>query len=249
MTEQPRRWDVIGELAELLPSPSEEWDARYRRLMKDEYLHNKYNRAARLAEKQDYIRRYCPELIECNSPHLVVDVGCAMGEFLEICRYKGWAVMGVDASTGFGGMGDEYLTLSRMLTARQRIEAHYVGLDGYLRIAKSIHHGRKAGFINFQGSFAQCFHEFLDGPHHHEEHCASAQHWRFCNELFAKWRECFSVLRSVAAPAGRLLIVANRTGNRPEWGEYKRHIEREAKAAGWKLIHAEQTWIHKWERV
>ena len=232
----------------LFPAPTRDWDIRYRNLLSDEYLRSKYDRMRRLTDKRNYINRYAQELLAPPEEFgVVVDIGSAFGEFLELCRALGWHVLGVDASTGYGGMGDPYLQLSRMMTDRQRISVQYIGLDGWLTNAYHLHRDSRApSFINFQGSWAQCWHKYLDGPMHHETHDARSQHWRFCWQLEIEWTRAFHTMYDVLRPSGILLIVDNRTGTDEECAEYSRRIQQHASDVGFRLIYSESTYVHKW---
>lgn len=203
-------------MLELYPSPSHAWMARFVELTSTDYLSKKYNRQKRLREKLDYINEHCGEIRQAE-PGVVVDIGPGPGEFLEWCRSFGHMAYGVDAAIGEGGMGNEYLELSRLLTHRQELQVDYIGFREWLKNKEdesiSLIDGEVI-LINSQGSLEQCFAEYLLGPPHHEHHDCHKQLWdheRF-NELWEEFDRMFAVFRRLLHEDGHVLIYCNGAG-------------------------------------
>ena len=238
----------IGSRPELRPAPSPEWEAEYIRLMRDPHLAKKYDREARLIENINYIRDYCPCLTQPQRG-TVVDVGPGAGEFLEWCRLFGSDTLAVDSPDGQGGMGAPYVTLSRMMHERQGIDAVYCGWREWLPAA-SPPPGATSGlsFVNFRGSFAQCYSDLTCGPPHHEHHNAQKQWWRFDSKLIREWRFCFESAHDMLLPNGQLLISANRLGGRDNQRRYESVICKIAAEAGFRLeLHIPMA-VHRWRK-
>jgi len=242
----------IADHLPLNPVPSDLWQARFNELMRNPWLRKKYNREERIREKWAYVHDYCPELIadETGGPGHVVDVGPGPGEFLEIARNFGHSVYGVDSPDGQGGMGCDYVELSRLMCWRQNIPVAYTGLIAYLDgLVDTQPEPPSASLFNFQGAWAQCWADHVDGEPHHIHHDVHKQHWRFTPELHCKWVQAFRAMAKHLCHGGRILIVANRLGDRPNQVEYDHAICHAAEKAGLSLVLHEDTWIHKWEKV
>jgi SAM-dependent methyltransferase len=230
--------------------PSTDWLAAYLEVLNDRYVRSKYDRQERMAEKQQYTDDYCPE-VRKKMPGLVVDIGPGPGEWLEIVRHHGNHIYGVEAATGVGGMGNRYLQLSRLLHDRQDILCEYGGLEIYQRRldSPSVEKSPSISFINFQGSWAQCFAQFVNGPPHHLHHDVRRQRWNFTAELEQEWIATFTILRRALLPGGRILIAANRLGPKTDHPKYAMKIKAAAKAAHLKLILDHADYVHKWQKT
>lgn len=240
-------------LAERLPLntvPSAEWQSEFERLMRDPYLAKKYNRAERLQEHMAYIQDFCPE-VSRRLPGDVVDIGPGPGEFLELVRMFGNSVYGVDAETGTGGMGDGYLSLSRLLCARQRVPVAYGGLPwfvSHLKATREIGITAEALF-NFRGSWAQCWHEHIGGEPHHLHHDVRKQYWIFGTKQRDAWLETFEVMHKRLIPGGHVLIAANRLGGSDSQQQYDEEIRKIAEVCGFRLVLEKDGWVHKWRKA
>lgn len=131
-------------------------------LLRDPYLAKKYNRAARIKEKQDYIERLAPEIAQGGL--FVADIGPGPGEFLEWARHYGNKILGVD-SPSENAMGAEYEVLSRLCHEYQKLPVLYYGLDGFIK-------DPLGGFdlINLQGSLEMAMEPCLVGEDFHKHH-------------------------------------------------------------------------------
>ena len=232
----------------LRPVPSGDWQREFDRLMRDDYLRKKYNREARVKEHLEYIRAYIPEITK-SGKGLVVDIGPGAGEFLEWCRKFGWQTLGIEAVSGDGGMGDEYLRLSKLMHERQKIDVRYCGWQGFVEYLHSGTCTLKAALFNLRGSWAQCYADFVDGPAHHLHHDVRQQRWRFGETLRLRWQRAFMVMGQHLLPEGRILIVANRLGEKSDQDQYCEEIRRAADDAGLVLVKHESNYVHQWERA
>jgi len=225
--------------------PDVQWQRAYDTLLHDPYLKKKYDRRRRLHDKLRYIRDYCPELIEgapASSCPVVVDVGLGPGEFLEWCRQFGWRILGVESPSGEGGMGSAYWELSRLMHWRQELPVDYQGFQSFFQRVRF----RDAELWNFQGSWAQCWANHLDGEPHHEHHDAARQSWRWTESLLQGWRDAFDVMANSLNRGGHVLIAANGIGNDACRTRYDREIRRAAKDAGLELVMHKPPLLHKW---
>jgi 2-polyprenyl-3-methyl-5-hydroxy-6-metoxy-1,4-benzoquinol methylase len=142
-------------MLELKPT-SEEWKRKFRKLLTDPFLSRKYDRKRRIRDKISYIGENCPSLK--NGGFAVLDIGPGPGEFLELCRYYGNKIRGIDAPPDDCEMGENYLKLSRMLCERQKVPVDYSGFHGKTKLKN-----KSVDFINMQGSIEQCFYDCLTG--------------------------------------------------------------------------------------
>lgn len=238
----------------LMPIPQRPypgWQAEFDRVTSDQYVARKYNRAERIAEKLAYIEDHCPEVKQGGGA--VLDLGPGPGEYLEICRHFGNHVAGIDAPTGDGGMGNEYLLLSELMCQRQRITVWRNGLlpiiNGESPLGSSgsrIHLQPGFSLINSQGSIEQCFaHRMVGTPHHVHKNCRLLA-WKVDDELRAEFRQMMERFHWLLRPGGAVLIYANGAANTPE---YTREIKEAADAAGLKLVREDVDGrLHRWER-
>lgn len=209
-----------------LKKTTEDWLPTYELLVKsDEWLMQKLNRQRRLKEIDQYIDKWCPE-VKTGKPGLVVDVGCGPGEFLEIARMYGNTILGVDASSGLGGMGDQYLAASKMLLERQKVPAIFEGLDGFLF---RLNHHALVGvkLINFRGSIEQCFADFMEGEPHHIHHNCKRLRWRIDERLESATRFMLTSFKCCLNHKGSLLIHANGAANTDDWYSMISEVSRE----------------------
>lgn len=228
----------------LFPVPDGAWTACFRRVMQDEFLKQKYDRSQRLKAKWDYLHTVLPEMVD--SPRrgtTVVDVGPGPGEFLEWCRHFGYAVRGVDAASGCGGMGDPYLELSRLMTRRQRIPVDYCGLTEWIARHHEILSPGSVALINSQGSIEQACSRWMDGESHEVHHDCRRLKWRVGDELSAFFREMMAAWQSWLVPGGTIFIYANGAANTRA---YAKAIERAARSVGKLTLVRREKRIHKW---
>jgi hypothetical protein len=180
----------------------------------------------------------------------VVDVGPGFGHFLEVVRDLGCPAFGIEATTGDGGMGDEYLALSRLLIQRQRLPVMCIGFRNWLALVrKDSGVAADKQLINFQGSWAQCWSHHLGGVPHHVNHNAGEQYWLWGDTLTEAWTQAFITMCGLLLPEGHILIVANRTGDAECQRRYDQEIVDCADSAGLECAMREGGYVHKFRRA
>ena len=220
---------------------SAEWDEEYNLLMTDSWLKNKLSRDNRLKEHYDYIDRYLPE-IKTAEPGLVIDLGPGCGELLEIAREYKHDILGVDAETGAGGMGDKYLRVSQLMTQRQEIPVEYVGFSQWIQqdfctLTSSV------VVINSRGSIEQMYHKHMEGEPHDLHHWCGMLSWKIIGTLRDEFSRMFRTFWMLLRPGGVVRIHANGARNTDD---YHRMILECSKTSGLKMIANESNRLHKW---
>ncbi len=230
----------------LLPlklNQSVKWDEEYNYLMMDPWLKKKLARDSRLKEHYDYIDQYLPE-IKTARPGLVIDLGPGCGELLEIARTYRHDILGIDAKTGVGGMGDKYLRVSQLMTQRQKIPVEYVGFFEWIgesQASCNLTSGVVA--INSRGSIEQMYHNHMIGEPHDRHQCCSKLAWNITGTLKDEFIRMFRVFWTLLRPGGVVRIYANGAQNT---NEYDKLIRECSKTSGLKLIANESDRLHKW---
>lgn len=202
----------IDRICPLYPEPSSCWLAEMAELKKDGFIAKKYERRRRLVDKLQYIKAFCMHLL-APGPGLVIDVGPGPGEFLEIVRSAGRDVLGIDAPSGSGGMGDKYVRLSQLMHLRQNLRVNYAGLLEFIPTKLSQELAGTAVLVNLQGSIEQCFAQYMEGEPHDQHHDCKQLSWRIDNALRAKLCEMFATFASWLIPDGHVLIYCNGAAN------------------------------------
>jgi SAM-dependent methyltransferase len=200
---------------ELNDEPSPEWGYRFARLLESAWLNRKIDRYRRLREMNAYIRVHCPELL-LGGDGLVVDVGPGPGEFLELARAMGFAILGIDAAKGAGGMGYEYLEACRLLTDRQKLPVLYDGFERWVFDDHSVINGTVA-LINFRGSIEQAFSRHMLGEPHDQHHNCRLLRWSMSAALREHMQVAFNQMARLLRPGGSILIAANGSANDEEY--------------------------------
>ncbi len=229
---------------DLLPlklNRSEKWDEEYNFLMADPWLKKKLERENRLKEHYDYIDQYLPEIKTAESG-LVIDLGPGCGELLEIARKYKHEILGVDAKTGEGGMGDGYLSVSQLMTERQKIPVEYVGFSEWIErdfcnLTSSV------VVINSRGSIEQMYHNHMEGVPHDKHQCCGKLAWKITGMLEDEFMRMFRVFWTLLRPGGVVRIHANGARNTNEYDDLIREC---SKTSGLKLIANESNRLHKW---
>ncbi len=232
--------------------PNLSWTARFESLMRSPFLAKKYDRAKRIAENAKYIDDYLPELraakpdviVSRVEPGFVIDIGPGPGEFLEIARALGHIVLGIDAAVGEGGMGDDYLDLSRLMTDRQEIAVEYIGFQKWLSEDRQILDG-ECNFINCRGSIEQAFADCMTGPPHDEHQCCRKLRWKEDHLTATRFIRMFQRFRTMLRSGGIVLIHANGSAD-DTW--YDTTIQRAARSAGFELVKRWDERLHKWRK-
>ena len=225
----------------LKPIRSTEWEEEYNLLMQDTWLRKKLKRESRLKEHYDYIDQYLPE-IRTMERGLVIDLGPGCGELLEIARMYKHDILGVDAKTGAGGMGDSYLRVSQLMTQRQKIPVEYVGFREWVEqefrnLTSSV------VVINSRGSIEQMYHSHMEGESHDRHQCCHRLAWKITGALDDELARMFRVFWMLLRPGGVVRIHANGARNTEA---YNKMVLECSKASGLKLIANESNRLHKW---
>ncbi len=209
---------------DLKPVPNKTWQSKYDKLMEDKYLSKKYNRTKRLGEKRKYISTITPE-IKRKKDKLILDIGPGPGEFLEVCREFGHRTIGIDAEIKDCEMGDEYIKLSKLMTQRQKLDVHYIGLENYLNcpqkeegLSDDLIKSESVFLINMQGCIEQCFHNYMDGPPHKQTKKASLLSWRI-EDVEPLIHAMFTEFMRILEDGGYIVIWANGAKNKPQYDD------------------------------
>lgn len=180
-------------------------------LKKDPYIAKKYDRKARMKEKQDYIEKLAPEIAKGGLS--VVDIGPGPGEFLELCRHYGNTIFGVD-SYEENAMGLSYLKLSRLCHSFQLIPVNYCGLDGFMFDKKATGYD----LINLQGSLEMAMEHCLVGKDFHQHHNVRDMvlDLMLGREYLLK---VFKAFKEKLVPGGRVILYCNQVKNQSEYAD------------------------------
>lgn len=217
-----------------------EWQADYDRLMHDPYIRKKYNRARRIAAKIDYVRDMVPEVKTGNG--VVLDIGPGPGEFLEVCRAYGNKVGGIDAKIDDCEMGDEYIRLSKLMTARQGIQVWYNGFENRVIPMPD----NSVSLINSQGSIEQVMKKHLVGPPHKQTKKASLLEWTGDDWMRLDFENMFIEYDRVLKRGGIVCIWANGAKNTRVYTEL---VDRLARKQDWDLVKAKGDRFRKWVKL
>jgi SAM-dependent methyltransferase len=227
-------------LLRLNPVPNAEWQKKYDRLMANPYLSKKYNRKKRLRDHQLYIDNLSPEVKRCKGK-LIVDVGSAMGEYLELCRGYGHNVLGVDAPLNNAEMGDAYIQMSKLMTQRQEIPVYYIGFEKWLD--ENNLPDESVYLINMRGSINQCFAKYLQGPSHRDTKDSSLQKWDMSPKLWDAMYKMFEEYHRILEDGGYIVIHANGSANNPQYDSLI--LETLKKFPTFKLYYKKGKTLHK----
>ena len=231
-------------------SPGKRWERRRDELLQDSWLANKTDRLRRLREHAEYVQKYCPEITTIEPKGLVLDIGPGPGELLEIARYYGHEIFGIDAADDTtGGMGREYLEYSQLMTERQKLNVEYCNFRWWLENVLS--YGTvewrdmpaSCVLINSRGSIEQAMSEYMDGVPHDVHHDCKRLAWRENGETSDAFEGMFTKLKKMLRPGCCLLIHANGCAN-VEY--YDKLVLESAERAGLRLAMYESPTLHKW---
>lgn len=214
-------WDLP-----LNPSPGSDWDRSYFELLKDPFISKKYNRVNRLNDKIIYIKKYLPEIKESTGS--VLDIGPGDGCFLEVCRFYGNEIRGIDAKLDDSDMGDAYMRLSKLLVERQKIPVDYVGFDNLLKLGPLPFETNSLSAINSQGCIEMIFRDFMEGQPLKEHRNTSKISWNITPNLQDMFLTFLSESSRILKPNGILLIYGNACGNQNSYHEMIHDISKKA---------------------
>lgn len=195
----------------------------YERLMQDAWLARKTNRERRLNEIINYIDQNCIAEMNPHKKGLVVDIGPGPGEFLEIARLKGNKILGVDAPSGKGGMGENYVRVSQLMHIRQKIPVMYVRFTVWLSSQTASQTAPDCKLINFRGSIEQCFSKYMDGPGHDKHQDCMQLSWKENDATIDAIEHSMEIMSQLLVRRGAVLIHANGARNH-QWFWKKLHI-------------------------
>ena len=233
-------------LLEMKAKDLKKWESEYNRLIESprgKWLKKKTDRRRRLREISTFIDKYCPEIRTGFGS--LIDVGCGPGELMEIARYHGHDTWGIDAISGNGGMGDEYLSMCKLLTKRQGLRVDYIGCRGW-NINWESRNNPAAHLIVCRGAIEQIMHESMDGVPHDIHHNCMAMSWQETNETVDRLVDFCSKARICGRPNGHLLIHANGARNT---GWYDEAIVRAARESGFQLVMRDGERLHQFRLV
>ena len=228
----------------LLPV-DEKWVAEYEALTAgNEWLRRKVGRDRRINEQGQYLLDNVPEVLGMDEEDLhVVDLGCGPGELLEIARHYRFKPYGVDAQSGAGGMGDDYLRVAALMCSRQAIPTYRFGYDAWLNSGFPKALTGKVALINSRGSWEQMHAALMDGTPHDQHHRADRMTWRLGPSLETYAMKEMATLRACLHPRGVLLIHGNGAVNHADYAKVLLHA---ANAAGLENVVANGH-VFKWK--
>lgn len=225
------------------------WHVQWDMLMSDPWLKKKLDRNMRVNEHLKYLYDYVPEFFDETLPAgAVCDVGCGCGELLEIARFYGRDAFGVDADSGEGGMGEEYLYASQLMVQRQDLEVIYCGGQTFFAKVNCGDYGYRDGtvaLINSRGSLEQIFSDCMEGEPHHKHHLAKTMHWRLNDKIVERQLErMFTAIHRLLVAGGRFMLHCNGARNGEQVDIL---LDQLATKFGFKTLMSGKR-LHKWER-
>jgi len=207
---------------ELKEIPYNGWEEKYKELMKDKYLSCKYNRERRLKDHVKYINECTPEIKHCTGK-TVLEIGCGMGEWLELCREYGHKGMGIEAELADCEMGNEYAKMIKLMAERQELDIKFVDFEkclssrDYADATGAEMKDSSVFYINMRGCIEQCFKRHMIGPPHKETKDCSKLAWAITPALWDLFYKMFEEFNRILEDGGYLYIWANGSKNDPEY--------------------------------
>jgi hypothetical protein len=225
--------------------PNPQWQAQYDALTADnQWLAGKVDRKRRLREHAEYLTNFVPELFSIRRGGLVIDLGPGPGELLELTREMGFDVLGIDAKNGTDGMGDEYLTISKLMAERQELPIEYCGLKKFT-MQDDPALAQAAVLINSRGSIEQMFSAQMEGAPHHLHHDSNQLSWLENGSTIDQFVHFFRICTRLLNVGGFMLIHANGAQNS---GWYCKAIVKAAEECGGLRLLMREGLVHKWVR-
>lgn len=198
----------MPELPEKIPFTPEQ-QARVDKLLRDEWLRKKTNRARRIYEHLDFLNAHVPEIL-IGPPTRVLDIGPGCGETLEIARAYGHSHLGIDAPSGAGGMGNAYVEYSRLCHEALGLNVAYCGLEGALTYTQQFN---TTGLIVSRGSWEQSLSSLMEGEPHDKHHDSSKLSWIESSDTEHKIRVVLEYVKCLLSPGGVFLLHMNGAKN------------------------------------
>ena len=233
---------------ELYPSPNDKWDIEYADLLQDSFISKKYDRKKRLKEKNDYIEQYLP--IIKNGGGYVLDIGTGPGEFLEICRFYGNKIIGIECRAGdINMMGKQYHKLSELLHQRQCIDVKYDNFESFIENGRLPFDDNSLSVINSQGSIEQVFRNYMKDFEDERDGWIPSHNgvWIIDDKLAALFKVFFSEMERVLIISGTILIYGNGAKNANEYHNLITAIV--SKMNNFKIVYTDKQRLHKIEKV
>ena len=267
----PITWNDIEPMLRTLPAASPEWHAAWDGLMRrNEWLRQKLDFERRARELAEYARRWLPELTK-RPPGFVIDIGPGMCEILRIGRLFGHRVLGIDAPSGEGGMGHDYLEATRLMAERCGVPVLNCGLEKFVELAIVVGPVDSLGppsfpnvdpkdeplailaaqalnrtvVINMRGSIEQCFAQLMEGPPHHETMRADQLRWADPDGMYDVFVRMFVAYSKLLRPDGVVCIHANGSAHEESHKLYLDTLFKTAQEAGFKLVDSDGDRLHK----
>ncbi len=183
--------------------PDLNWGIKFDKILQDDFIKRKYSRDRRLKEKDAYIDKWMPEIK--NGNHLVFDIGPGPGEFLELCRYYGNGIRGIDSAIKESMMGDNYLSLCLLLYQRQQLP---VLCSDFMNIIRGNNDLDYYGYsvINSQGSIEQVFRQHIE----FEEEINSEGWIPSHNGYWADTKKCRNDFLSMFILFDKMLVIGGK---------------------------------------
>ncbi len=222
---------------------TKEWEELYTEVLKNRYVKTKYNRKNRLQDKIDYVNKWAPEIKKNNGN--VLDIGPGPGEFLEVARFFGNLVKGIDSKIENNQMGNEYVTLSKLMTKRQNIPVQYVGFENMLKDGLP-YPDEHFSFINSQGSIEQVFSKHLSGVELVQHKNCFNLTWTFDAATEKSFIKLFSEIKRILCQGGIFLLYANGAKNVQEYITY---ITKKINETRLNIIKTDGKTLHKIQKV
>jgi len=229
----------------LFPVPYDDWQHKFDVVTKDPYISKKYDRNKRLQNKSIYIKKNFKDVDFKGA--MVLDIGPGPGEFMEICRELGANVFGIDAPIMFSEMGNEYMTLSKLMVDRQQLDVKYIGLETLLKKEDKLPYpDNYFRIINSQGAIEQVFRDYLEGIPHRVKKDKNLTSWVIDDKLENILTLFFTEILRTLEPKGICLIYGNGAKNVKEYDKLIKKIV--GNIDGLALIYSKKHRLHKVRR-
>jgi hypothetical protein len=144
----------------LLNEIPDEYKKSYSEIMQNPWLAKKIERAFRIEEKQNYVRKFMPEVQVGGFE--ILDIGTGPGEFLEVLKFYGNNAIGLDdcAACGHQELEFVYYEFARINHRRQKLNIIYDDMAQVLKRGHPELNNKKFNIINCQHAInfiAGCF--------------------------------------------------------------------------------------------